>query len=81
MASSPLLQQNLPEDDGVVVQLVVRGVDKRNRALQRHIAQTVEFVAMLIDLFRISPPELLPTDGIVPKPFPQLSAWARSFAQ
>lgn len=70
----PMCQQELPENDGIVVRLVPRRIDKCDRPFKRQVEQSIKLLATLIDLRGISPAELLPTGWIVTEPFPQLCA-------
>lgn len=60
MVRLAMRRQNLSEDNGIVVRLVMSSIDKRDRTFACQFAQSVEFIAMPVDLRRISPAELLP---------------------
>ncbi|KQU87761.1 hypothetical protein ASD12_30370 [Mesorhizobium sp. Root102] len=68
-------QQNLSKDDRIVVGLVMSRVDECDSVLPYQVAQSVKFIAMLMDFRRISPAEFLPAGWIVSEPFPKLGAW------
>ena len=70
-----MCQQKLPENDGIVVRLVVRRIDECDRTFKRQVAQPIKFLAMLLDLLGIPPAEFRPSGGIVSEPFSQLGAW------
>lgn len=70
-------QQDLPENNGIVVRLVVSRVNKCHRTFEGQVAQSIKFFAMHLDLRGISPAELLPTGGIMSEPFSQLRAWCQ----
>ena len=74
MTSLPARKQYLPENDGVIVHLVMGGIYKRDCTVARQVAQSVEFSAMPVDLRRISLAELFPAGRIMPEPFPQFRA-------
>lgn len=56
-----MCQQELPENDGIVVRLVARRIDKCDRPFKRQVEQSIKLLTMLINLRGISPAELLPT--------------------
>lgn len=58
-----MCQQELPENDGIVVRLVTRRIDKRDRIYKCQVVQSIKFLAMRLDLSGISPAELLPREG------------------
>jgi hypothetical protein len=68
------LQQNVPEDSGLVMRLVTRCINKRNPTFPRQIAQPVEFTSMSVKLRCIASLELIPTGWLVPEPFSQRRA-------
>lgn len=77
--SLAMSQQNLSQDDGIVVGLVMSRVDERDRAVSYQVAEPVELIAMRVDFRRISPTEFVPAGGIVSEPFPKLGAWREFF--
>src|SRR5437870_1385012 len=75
MISLPIAQQNLSEDDGIVVGLVMCRVDERDCAFPHQAAQSVKFIAVLTDFRCVSPAKFLPASRIVSEPFPKFGAW------
>src|SRR4051812_48243449 len=70
----PTRQQYLPEHDGVVVNLIMGRVDKRDRTFSRQVVQSFELLAMFLDLLRIASAEFFPAGWIVSEPFSQFRA-------
>jgi hypothetical protein len=61
--------QQLTQDDSVVMRFVTRRVHKRYDPMPSHLAQSIEFTAVLLKLISISPADLLPAGGIMSEPF------------
>jgi hypothetical protein len=75
----PALHQHIAQHNGIVVRLVMRGEDERDRPLAaRQRAQPLERVGMFAQLFQIPAAEFLP---IRPPPFRYLQASSWSPAQ
>ena len=63
VTSLSMSQQNLSKDDGIVVGLVMSRVDERDGASPVfQVAQSVQFIAMLMEFRRISPAEFPPSE-------------------
>jgi hypothetical protein len=77
MTCLSMCQQDLPENDGIVVRLVVSRVDECNRAFPYQAAQAVEVITMLVNFCCVPPAKFLPSGWIVSEPFPKLGAWRK----
>src|SRR5579864_1332687 len=64
-------QKQIPQHNGVVVDLVVSREHERDRALSRQCAQLVELSRMLVDLRGVPAAKLRPTLRVVTEPFSQ----------
>src|SRR5579875_125000 len=73
-ARNASMQQDLAQNDGLIVRLVVRGIDEGQRTLPRHIAQSAEQRALPRELVPVTAAELLPALRIVSEPLAQLVA-------
>lgn len=67
-------KKNVPQNDGVVVRLVMRREDQRDAASCRKCAELAKPVVMSMDLLRVAAPEFLPASGIMTEPPPQRRA-------
>jgi hypothetical protein len=67
-------QKQIPQHNGVVMNLVVSRVHERDRALSCQGSQPVELFTMLVDRRSVAAAKLLPAGGIVAEPFPQRGA-------
>ena len=65
----------LREDNGVVVILVVRGIDDRDRPLTRAAPQLPEALALSLQLVAVAGAKLIEALGHVVEPATQLVAW------
>jgi len=67
-------QEEVPQHNRVIVELVVSGEDQCDRATPRHGPQLVEHFRMLVHLRSVAAAKFLPAGGIVSEPFPQRGA-------
>jgi Glycosyl hydrolase family 65, N-terminal domain len=68
-------REKVAHDYRVIVCLVACRIEECHDTSSSHLTQSLELVAMLLELRPIPPLELLPACRIVPEPFPQLGAW------
>src|SRR6185312_7632662 len=66
------VQERVPQYDGLVVRLIVRRVDERQRTFLREGPQLAEQLVLLRELRAVAAAELLPTLRVVREPFAQL---------
>src|SRR5581483_7855798 len=66
------VQERVPQYDGLVVRLIVRRVDERQRTFLREGPQLAQQLVLLRELRPVAAAELLPTLRVVREPFAQL---------
>lgn len=57
-------QQHISQDDGIVVEFITSGVDERDPAIAREVAQSFELIRLLVQLRCKASAKLLPSGGI-----------------
>lgn len=67
-------QQHVPQHDGLVVDLIVRRIDKGDRAVSGQASEFIELATVLRQLASVTSSEFIPFIWIMSEPFPQSSA-------
>lgn len=67
-------EKEIPEHDGVVMCVVMRGIDERDRSILRELSQPLEFGGMPLDFRPVAPLKFRPTFGGMAEPFAQRRA-------
>jgi hypothetical protein len=65
----------MPQHHGVVMLLITRAKNKRERPFASQATQFIELFAMMLKLARVAASELIPAIDVVSEPPPQLGAW------
>src|SRR5215469_13176818 len=68
------MERRLAQHDGLIVRLIVCGVDEGQRSLPGELPQATDELAFLRELRLVAAAELLPARRIVAEPFAQLVA-------
>src|SRR5690348_1254222 len=67
-------EQHVAQHHGVVVNFIVRRIDKRDRTFARELSKAREELGVAMDLLRVAATELAPSLGIMTEPLAKLGA-------